>query len=412
MNALEHGLGSDQMRAACEHHCEIGGNAAETQQCGVRRLCPGLERVVLGRDSGTDPDRSTILRAMPRAEVIALFGPTGVGKTESRSSSPARLRDLGERPVAVSADALQVYPGLETLTGAAAPRSEAARAPADLVPARRCHLQRRPVRGARPRRDRRAARRRRPADRRRWDGPVPPRRADRVEPSPAPPRGVREYWVAELERRGPPRCTASARASAVGGIGDRPRRPPADRPRARAARRRRARAARPSPPSCGRARSAIRRCSSAWCSSASSSTTGSTPGWTRWSRRAREEGARGQRPRASVTARKALGFEELLAGDIDAMKRRTRNYARRQLTWMRKLAGIKVIDATGRTADDVSADVLALWHRPAAPERRAGCSGQRGERVHHTPPRARTHPRVVRAAGAGPMRAIRSATAR
>ena len=48
------------------------------------------------------------------------------------------------------------------------------------------------------------------------------------------------------------------------------------------------------------------------------------------------------------TARKALGFEELLAGDIDAMKRRTRNYARRQLTWMRKLAGVDVIDIDGR----------------------------------------------------------------
>src|SRR6202035_5474835 len=31
---------------------------------------------------------------------------------------------------------------------------------------------------------------------------------------------------------------------------------------------------------------------------------------------------------ASASARKALGFEELLRGDIEAMKRRTRNYAR------------------------------------------------------------------------------------
>ena len=65
---------------------------------------------------------------------------------------------------------------------------------------------------------------------------------------------------------------------------------------------------------------------------------------------------------ASVTARKALGFEELLAGDVEAMKRRTRNYARRQLTWMRKLAGVNVIDTTGRAAADVAAEVLALWH--------------------------------------------------
>ena len=52
---------------------------------------------------------------------------------------------------------------------------------------------------------------------------------------------------------------------------------------------------------------------------------------------------------ASPTARKALGFEELLAGDVDSMKRRTRNYARRQLTWMRKLAAVHIVDATGRS---------------------------------------------------------------
>ena len=64
---------------------------------------------------------------------------------------------------------------------------------------------------------------------------------------------------------------------------------------------------------------------------------------------------------ASATARKALGFEELLVGDVEGMKRRTRNYARRQLTWMRKLAGVEVIDATGRTADDVAAIVAERW---------------------------------------------------
>jgi tRNA dimethylallyltransferase len=64
---------------------------------------------------------------------------------------------------------------------------------------------------------------------------------------------------------------------------------------------------------------------------------------------------------ASLTARKALGFEELLAGDVEAMKRRTRNYARRQLTWMRKLAAVHTIDTTGRSPADVAGDVIALW---------------------------------------------------
>ncbi len=51
---------------------------------------------------------------------------------------------------------------------------------------------------------------------------------------------------------------------------------------------------------------------------------------------------------ASPTARKALGFEELLAGDVEAMKTRTRRYAKRQLTWMRKLPGVRTLDVTGR----------------------------------------------------------------
>ena len=61
---------------------------------------------------------------------------------------------------------------------------------------------------------------------------------------------------------------------------------------------------------------------------------------------------------ASETARKALGFDDLLRGDVDAMKRRTRNLARRQLTWMRKLADVEVVDVTGRDAAAVAAEIL------------------------------------------------------
>lgn len=61
---------------------------------------------------------------------------------------------------------------------------------------------------------------------------------------------------------------------------------------------------------------------------------------------------------ASATARKALGFEELLAGDIAAMKARTRRYAKRQMTWMRKLEAIRLVDVTGRAPEDVAAEIL------------------------------------------------------
>jgi tRNA dimethylallyltransferase len=63
---------------------------------------------------------------------------------------------------------------------------------------------------------------------------------------------------------------------------------------------------------------------------------------------------------ASATARKAHGFEELLVGDVDAMKRKARQLARRQLTWMRKLAGVHVIDVTAREPKDVAAEVARL----------------------------------------------------
>src|SRR5919199_5678122 len=53
-------------------------------------------------------------------EVVALFGPTGVGKTDVAVALADLLRVRKERPIAISADALQVYRGLETLTGAAA----------------------------------------------------------------------------------------------------------------------------------------------------------------------------------------------------------------------------------------------------------------------------------------------------
>ena len=59
----------------------------------------------------------------------------------------------------------------------------------------------------------------------------------------------------------------------------------------------------------------------------------------------------------SPTARKALGFDEFLAGDLGAVKRRTRNYAKRQLTWMRKLPEAVSIDVTGREAAEVAADI-------------------------------------------------------
>ena len=70
---------------------------------------------------------------------------------------------------------------------------------------------------------------------------------------------------------------------------------------------------------------------------------------------------------ASKTARKALGFDELLAGDVDALKQRSRNYARRQLTWMRKMAGLIEIDVTGTTAADAAKSIAQILARGTVP---------------------------------------------
>ena len=54
--------------------------------------------------------------------VLAIFGPTGVGKTAIAIAVAESLRARGEDPVALSCDAIQVYRGLETLSGAASAR--------------------------------------------------------------------------------------------------------------------------------------------------------------------------------------------------------------------------------------------------------------------------------------------------
>jgi tRNA dimethylallyltransferase len=68
---------------------------------------------------------------------------------------------------------------------------------------------------------------------------------------------------------------------------------------------------------------------------------------------AEDEVRRADAAGASPTARKALGFEELLRGDREAMKRRTRNYAKRQLTWMRRLEGANLLDGEADPAGRV-----------------------------------------------------------
>lgn len=300
---------------------------------------------------------------MPRAEVIALFGPTGVGKTQIAIELAHRMRELGERPVAVSADALQVYQGLEILTGSAnaAERATLEHRLISVIPIDASFSAGQYAELAHAEIDGLLAAGARPIV---VGGTGLYLRAALTGLSlkPPPPEGLRERWTTELERRGPTALHAllAQRAPWAAEAIE-----PTDRQR-------------------------IVRALELLDAGELEPPGSESELWTDEVRRptllvglvmerselyaridarvdqmiaagAEEEVRRAHAAGASVTARKALGFDELLVGDVEGMKRRTRNYARRQLTWMRKLAAVRVIDTTGRTAADVAAQVLALW---------------------------------------------------
>lgn len=75
---------------------------------------------------------------------------------------------------------------------------------------------------------------------------------------------------------------------------------------------------------------------------------------------AAEEARRADADGASRTARAAIGFDELLAGDIDGWERAQRGLARRQLTWMRRMEDVRLIDRTDRPDEEVAAEIVHL----------------------------------------------------
>jgi tRNA dimethylallyltransferase len=290
--------------------------------------------------------------------VLALFGPTGVGKTTVAIALAARLRARGEDPVAVSADALQVYDGLAILTGAP-------------TPAEQERLEHRLV-GTVPLTERFSAgayatRAHEVIDDLLRTGSRPIvvggtglyLRAALAEldlrPPPDPAR--RDHWRAAVQERGPEAIHGelAARDPAAATAID-----PHDRQRiVRALELLDAGERPPGGPELWTThtrhptrlfglvmdRDALAAAIDARVDAMVAA------GVAEEVRRAADRGA-------SDTARKALGFAELLRGDTDAMKLQTRRYAKRQLTWMRKLPDVALVDVTGREADDVANELL------------------------------------------------------
>jgi tRNA dimethylallyltransferase len=290
--------------------------------------------------------------------VVAVFGPTGVGKTAVAIALAERLRADGEDPVAVSADALQVYRGLEILTGAAtaSDQTHLEHRLISFLPvtepfsagqyARLAHAEidgllaqgRRPIvvggtglylRAALAELDLRP--------------PVPPQIRDRRRRE-LHDRGAPALHE-ELARRAPQAAAAieptdAQRVTRALELLDAGHTPPAG--------------------------------AQLWTTDTRHPTllAGLTMDREALADRIGERvdemvdaGAADEvrnAANASATARKALGFEELRAGDIEAMKRNTRRYAKRQLTWMRKLPDARLIDVTDRTPADVAAELHGM----------------------------------------------------
>lgn len=291
--------------------------------------------------------------------VLALFGPTGVGKTAVAIALADALRERGEDAVAIGADALQVYRGLEVLTGAP-------------TEAERERLEHRLVGFLEPCATFSAGE----------YAPLAHAAIDEalaVGRTPIVVGGTGLYLLAalcELDLRPPPDPATRARllgevethgVAALHGRLERidPASAAAIAPtdRTRIVRALELLEAGERPPVAGELWEAAPRHPTL--------IAGLTMDRPRLYERiearveamvaagAAEEVRAAEQAGVSLTARKALGFDELLAGDVEAMARRTRNYAKRQLTWMRRLPGVQTVDVTERSPSEVATALLA-----------------------------------------------------
>jgi tRNA dimethylallyltransferase len=290
-------------------------------------------------------------------EVLAIFGPTAVGKTGVAVEVGRMLRERGEDPVAVSCDAIQVYRGLEVLSGAPSEKERSAleHRMLGIVPVDGEFSAGRFANLAHAEIDSLLADGRRPIV---VGGTGLYMRAalSELELRPPVPNAVRAEVEAEVERRGPEALHAELSPELASGVH------PHDRKRI-------ARLTELSRLGIAPHADAERL----WSEALRVPTVLVGLTIDRDELRARigsrvdamvrsgaiAEVRAADQAGASRTARSAIGFTELLAGDVAEMKRAQWRFARRQLTWMRRMEGVTQIDRTGRDDTSVAAEIVA-----------------------------------------------------
>ena len=301
--------------------------------------------------------------------VLALFGPTAVGKTGVAIAVAELLRERGEDPVAVNCDSIQVYRGLEVLSGAA-------------TAAERERLEHRLLSFVEPAEESSAGRYAEAAHREidslldRGRRPIlvggtglylRAALSDLDLRPPVPPE-IRKEVERELGERGPQALHAELDPELGVGVD------PNDRKRvARLTELARA-GIEPAADAEGIWTATLRR---------PTLLVGLTMDRGELAQRidrrveemivagAAEEARAALEAGPSRTARAALGFEQLVADvdgapsaeAIDSLKAAHRAYARRQLTWMRRMEGVELIDRTGRSDDEIPAEIVARLDR-------------------------------------------------
>lgn len=298
-------------------------------------------------------------------ELIAIFGPTGVGKTKVAIELANVLRQRGEAPVAISCDAMQVYRGLELISTAPtiAERQELEHRLVGILDPGEEFSVGRYAEMAHSEIDALIEEGRRPIL---VGGTGLYLRAAlaELELRPPVPEQIRQAVLADLEDRG----VAALHAEL----------PPAQRQNVHPNDRKKVlryteliRAGIDPPHSSDQLWTARLRRPTLLCGLTMERKalieridrrieTMVAAGAAEEARRARSRGL-------SLTASKMIGLDAFAEGDIERARLEHRRYARRQLTWMRKMPGVRVLDCTGREAAEVAREILATEDFPKTP---------------------------------------------